>query len=144
MAQTKSAPQHILLVEDDVIVRLGIAEHLRDCGFVVLEASGSKEARVILLAGPPVDILLSDAQLAGADSGFALAQWIRRYRPNVKVLLTSTTSNKVETAGSLCSHRPRHEVKRLEANLRAMMSARARRKKPPAATATGAARRKIS
>src|SRR5262245_27185630 len=47
MAQTKTVHQNILLVEDDVIVRLCIAEHLRDCGFVVLEASGSKEARTI-------------------------------------------------------------------------------------------------
>ena len=143
MAQPKTHQQNILLVEDDVVLRLGIAGHLRGCGFLVLEASGSKEARHILQAGPRIDILMSDAQLAGADSGFALAQWVRRYRPNVKVLLTSSTANKVETAGSLCSHRPRHDVKRLEARLHEMMSQRARRK-PPASAAAGPAKRKSS
>ena len=60
----KTAHKVILLVEDDIIIRLGVADYLRGCGFVVLEASGSKEARTIIIAGPKFDILLSDAQLA--------------------------------------------------------------------------------
>jgi len=125
----------ILLVEDDVIIRLGVAEHLRACGFAVLEAAGAHEARTILVAGPPIDILLSDAQLAGPDTGFALAQWVRRHRPNVKVILVATTSHKIEAASSLCSHTPNRDGQSLETRIRTMMAERARRLRPPAATA---------
>lgn len=134
MPKSKTA-KTILLAEDDVIVRLGVADYLRSCGFTVVEAAGALEARAILTAGPSVDILFSDAQLAGEDSGFALAQWVRRYRPAIKVLLTASTANKIEVAGSLCTHTPHHEVHALEARIRAMLAERARRGRKPAASA---------
>jgi len=134
----------ILLVEDDVIIRLGLAEHLRECGFTVLEAAGAHEARTILVAGPSIDILLSDAQLAGPDTGFALAQWVRRHRPQVKVILVATTAHKVEAAGALCRHTPRHDANTLDARIRAMMAERARRMRPPAATAGTVRKRKAN
>lgn len=144
MPSAKSQPKTVLLAEEDVIVRLGLADYLRHCGFVVLEASGASEARTILLAGPKIDILLSDAQLAGPENGFALAAWLRRHRPSVKVLLTATTASKIEAAGSLCTHVPHHEVKGLEAHIRTMMSERARRSRRPASSAAPGRRRNTS
>lgn len=145
MPSTKSqTAKTVLLAEDDVIVRLAVAYYLRHCGFVVLEASGALEARSILLAGPKVDILLSDAQLAGAENGFALAAWLRRHRPDVKVLLTATTATKIEAARSLCTHTPHHEVKTLETRIRTMMAERARRSRRPASSAAPGRRRKTS
>lgn len=138
----KTAHKVILLVEDDIIIRLGVADYLRGCGFVVLEASGSKEARTIIIAGPKFDILLSDAQLAGDDSGFALAQWLRQHRAEVKVILAATTASKIEAAGSMCTHTPHHDPKQLEARIRTMMSERARRSRPPASSAVAPGRRR--
>lgn len=140
----KTTAKIVLLAEDDVIIRLGLAEYLRGCGFIVLEAAGALEARTILMAGPKIHILLSDAQLAGPESGFALAQWVRRHRPEVKVLLTATTANKIETAGSLCSHSPKHEVKNLETRVRTMMAERARRARKPASSAAPGRKRRTS
>lgn len=138
---SKTAQTVILFVEDDIIIRLNVADYLRQCGFAVIEASGSKEARTIIIAGLKFDVLLSDAQLAGEDSGFALAQWVRRHRPNVKVILTATTAAKIEAAGSFCTHSPRHDVQRLESRIRVMMSERARRTRPPASAASGRRRK---
>jgi len=142
MASPKTHSKVILLVEDDIIIRLGVADYLRGCGFSVIETSGAKEARVVLTAGPKIHILLSDAQLAGEDSGFALAQWVHKHRPDVKVLLTATTAAKIEAAGSLCSHSPQHDVQALESQIRAMMSERARRTRPPASSAVAPGRRR--
>lgn len=142
--KSKATAKTILLVDDDVVIRLAVAEFLRGCGFVVLEASGSKEARTILLAGPAIDILLSDAQLVGEDSGFALAQWVRRHRTAVKVLLTATTANKIESAASLCTHSPGYDAKSLQTRIRSMMSERARRARPAASTLAPATKRKTS
>jgi len=137
-----AAEMVILLVEDDIIIRLGVAEYLRGCGYQVLEASGSAEARTVIVAGPKFDILLSDAQLAGEHSGFALAQWVRKHRPGVKVMLTATTAAKIEAAGEFCSHSPRHDTKKLDTKIRAMMSERARRARPPASSAVAPGRRR--
>ena len=38
---------HVLVVEDDVMVRLGIASYLRDCGYVVEEAANGERAIAI-------------------------------------------------------------------------------------------------
>ncbi len=143
-SRAKTTAKIVLLAEEDVILRLGIAEHLRGCGFTVLEAAHALEARTILMAGPKIQILFSDAQLAGPESGFALAQWVRRHRPEVKVLLTATTANKIEAAGSLCTHTPNHDVKTLEARIRTMMAERARRARRPASSSAPGRRRKTS
>lgn len=145
MASTKPKADQkkvILLVEHDIIIRLGVAEYLRGCDYAVIEASGSKEARTVIVAGQKFDILLSDAQLAGEYSGFALAQWLRTHRPEVKIVLTATTAAKIEAAGSFCSHSPQHDTKHLETRIRTMMSERTRRARPPASSAVAPGRRR--
>ena len=86
-SKSQNSERTILLADEDVIVRLAIADYLRGCGLQVLEAASSQEAKAILQAGRRVDVLFSDAQLAGAESGFALAQWLRRNRPDVEIVL---------------------------------------------------------
>ncbi|ANP47656.1 response regulator [Candidatus Viadribacter manganicus] len=80
----------ILLVEADVLVRFAIGEHLRACSVTVIEAVNGDDAKAILLAGPEVDVLMSDTQLAGEGSGFVLAQWVRRHRPSIEAVLTGS------------------------------------------------------
>jgi DNA-binding response OmpR family regulator len=143
-SKTKQDKRAILLVEADVLIRLALSEHLRGCGFTVLEAAAAEEARAILLAGPAIDILFSDAELGAGESGFALAQWVRRHRPNVRVTLAATIAHKIEAAASLCTHSPRHDAATLEARLRAMLAERARRSRRPASSASPSRKRKLS
>lgn len=96
----------ILLADDEVIVRLGLARHLRGCGFDVIEASGAADAKIVLQRGPSIDILFADARLAGPDSGFALAQWTRRYRKHIEIILTGSLAHKSEAAAQLCGQGP--------------------------------------
>jgi CheY-like chemotaxis protein len=93
----------ILVAEDDVLVRIAIADYLRNCGFRVIEAAGGREARTVLEDGPTIHVLLADARLAGDDNGFALAQWARRHRPHMTVILSVSLDQKSEAAASLCS-----------------------------------------
>lgn len=94
----------ILVADDDVLTRIAIADHLRDCGYRVIEASGGLEAKTVLTHGPEIHILFADARLVGEDNGFALAQWARRNRPGVQVLLSTGLARKSEAAANLCSH----------------------------------------
>ena len=119
----------ILVVESDILLRHVLAESLRGCGFEVIEAASAIEARTMIQKGPAVHILLSDARLAGPEGGFALAQWARRYRPEMNIILTSTLANKSRAVSEICGQRRTASTDNL---VRDRMNAiRARRKGPP-------------
>ena len=44
-------PAVLLLVEDEVLIRLALADHLRECGFTVLEAASVDEAKAFFTEG---------------------------------------------------------------------------------------------
>jgi CheY-like chemotaxis protein len=98
-----TAPATVLVVEDEVLLRLVIAEYLRDCGYRVLEAADAGEA-VLVLEEPQfaVDVVFSDIDMPGAMDGFALAQWTRANRPGVEVILTGSVPRAVNAAAQLC------------------------------------------
>ena len=129
MPATKEKKHTVLLTEKDVIVRFAIAQHLRLCGWSVIEAASAREAMSIFMAGAKVDVLLCDAQLAEGASGFALAQWVRRNRRNVEIILTGGILPKAEAAEQLCSRRngkPVAHADRLADQIKAMMATRDR------------------
>lgn len=86
-------PATILVVEDEVLVRLMIARHLRDKGFRVIEAANSGEALDALESPEPIDLLFTDIMMPGVMNGIMLARWVRQNRPEVRVLLTSACSD---------------------------------------------------
>lgn len=99
--------QHcILLVEPDVLVRSPLAEYLRECGYLVVEATSAEEARTILgQSDIQVDAALIDARRL-AESSFALAGWLRNAHPRVKVILAGTVASAAREAGELCEDSP--------------------------------------
>jgi CheY-like chemotaxis protein len=48
LAKTE-VPETILVVEDDVLVRMPISQYLRDCGYKIIEAANADEAMTVLL-----------------------------------------------------------------------------------------------
>ena len=68
----------ILVIEDEVLVRMAIVEDLRDAGYTVIEASTAHEA-LELLRSNSVDVRLvfSDVLMPGTMDGVALAHTIR-------------------------------------------------------------------
>jgi CheY-like chemotaxis protein len=88
--QQSDRPLHtVLVVEDETMVRLPIAEYLRDCGYKVLEAGNAREAIAAMDAEEPVNLVFTDVRMPGKMDGFALAEWFRSHHPDVPVLLTS-------------------------------------------------------
>jgi two-component system, response regulator PdtaR len=79
----------VLVVEDEVIVRMLIAEALREAGCSVIEAASADEAVRVLKATAAPDVLITDVKLPGAIDGFELAASIRRAQPRMKVIVTS-------------------------------------------------------
>lgn len=128
-AQVCEAGATILVAEDDVLVRIAIAEYLRGCGFRVIEAAGGLEAKTVLQHGPDIHVLFADARLAGDDSGFALAQWVRRHRPRMTVILSAGLTRKSEAAAQLCNDRqsPAPPASHLRDRIEAMNTRHGRR-----------------
>jgi CheY-like chemotaxis protein len=79
----------VLVVEDEIMVRMPIAEHLRDCGYNVLEAGDAGEAIAAVDSEGPVSLVFSDIRMPGKMDGVGLAEWFRSHYPEVPVLLTS-------------------------------------------------------
>lgn len=102
----------VMVVEPDVLVRMTIADYLRECGYRVVEAITGEEALRILGAGVEVDTILSAVKLHGAIDGFALAQRIRGDFAGIDVILTTGIAMTAKKAGELCDQgtrrRPYH------------------------------------
>lgn len=79
----------VLLVEDEPLIRLFIAELLEDAGFRVVEAANAAEALVILEAGLPVNVLLTDVDMPVGCNGFELAHKVHAYWPEAEILIMS-------------------------------------------------------
>jgi CheY-like chemotaxis protein len=88
---TGAEPQRpsVLIVEDDVLLRLVTAEDLRAAGYGVIEASNADEAMTILDSGVPIDLVLTDIRMPGSMDGLALAAFIRQRWPELKILVAS-------------------------------------------------------
>ena len=97
----------VLVLDDDVLVRMPICEYLRDCGYRVLEAASADEA-AILLQKPDIqiDVILSDVEMRGKMNGFGFAQWARSVRPGVDIVLAGTPERAAHAAGDLCAQGP--------------------------------------
>jgi CheY-like chemotaxis protein len=79
----------VLVVEDEIMVRMPIAEYLRDLGYNVLEAGDATEAIAAMDAEDQVSLVFSDVRMPGKMDGFGLAEWFQMHYPSVPVLLTS-------------------------------------------------------
>jgi DNA-binding response OmpR family regulator len=77
----------VLLVEDDPMVRLTLADFFEAAGCDFLEASNAEDAMTILGdPSQPIDILVTDLNLGPGDNGLALAIKARQRRPELQVV----------------------------------------------------------
>jgi CheY-like chemotaxis protein len=88
----------ILIVEDEFLIRLTLAEALRDEGYEVLEAE-SGEAALAALEQGEVMVLLTDLQLGGGMNGRMLAETARARSPDLPVIYMSGRPDELSWAG---------------------------------------------
>jgi DNA-binding NtrC family response regulator len=94
----------VLLAEDEVLIRLGIADYLRSCGCVVHEAHDLAEAKAVLLAGMPIDVVFTDMNMPNSTDGLQLGQWLFDHYPAVAVIVTSGIAQTMQSAAALCAN----------------------------------------
>jgi two-component system, response regulator PdtaR len=79
----------VMIVEDEVLVRIPIAEALRAVGLVVIEASNADEAWSFLLSGQAVDLIFSDIQMPGSMDCLELTRRVQERFGHIIIVLTS-------------------------------------------------------
>lgn len=89
----------VLVVEDEVLIRLMVADALRAQGITVIEASNADEALRVLQSALPIQLLLTDIHMPSALDGLALAHAARATRPDLKLVVVSSQPAANEVSG---------------------------------------------
>jgi CheY-like chemotaxis protein len=79
----------ILVVEDEVIIRMGAVQMLEDAGFEVVEASNAHEAVGLLENRNDIRAVFTDINMPGTLDGLRLARMIRDRWPPIHLVVTS-------------------------------------------------------
>jgi PAS domain S-box-containing protein len=88
--------QVVLTVDDEVTVRMLVAEVLEERGYTSIEAADGLSGLRILESDRRIDLLITDVGLPGGISGWQLADAARILRPGLKVLfITGYAENAV-------------------------------------------------
>ena len=79
----------VLLVEDEVLVRLVACDGLEAAGFTVVEANDAQEALDVLASRSDIGVLFTDVNMPGALDGLDLAELVHLRWPHIKLVVTS-------------------------------------------------------
>lgn len=79
----------LLVVEDEIFIRMFVCDVLRDAGYDVIEAVNGDEALDILKSGLHIDLVLSDVRMPGSTDGLALLAFVQKNVADLPVILTS-------------------------------------------------------
>jgi CheY-like chemotaxis protein len=113
VAESAKRKDIVLVVEDDVLVRMNTADVIRDLGFSVLEAVDADQAIALLESNPAITVLFTDIQMPGSMDGLRLAAVVRDRWPPVALLITSGKLSPPTAdmpAGAHFIHKPYHPL----------------------------------
>jgi two-component system, response regulator PdtaR len=79
----------VLVVEDETLIRLWVADLLEENGFSVVEAPNADSALRVLESRPEVKLLCTDVQMPGSLNGRELAREVHARRPHIRLVITS-------------------------------------------------------
>lgn len=86
---TEFPQKTVLVVEDEILIRIDTAESLRDAGFEVVEAEDGVEALAVMDRRNDVDLIFTDINMPGAIDGLELARRVRKRNPQIGLIVTS-------------------------------------------------------
>jgi CheY-like chemotaxis protein len=83
----------ILVIEDEPLIRMTVADDLRDAGFEVLEASNADEALLLFEQQSSIHAIFTDIDMPGVLDGLKLAWVVKERWPTVEIVITSGHRN---------------------------------------------------
>lgn len=95
MADLDIPHRSILVVDDEPLIRLNLADFFEDEGYEVHEAGSADAAIDVLAQNPTIRIVLTDVQMPGSMNGVKLAHYIhKRYPPTLLVVASGAVKLK--------------------------------------------------
>ena len=79
----------VLVVEDEALILMDIADQLEDEGFQVYQAANADLAIALLVTHVDIRLVFTDIDMPGSMDGLMLAAAVRRRWPPVKIIVTS-------------------------------------------------------
>jgi two-component sensor histidine kinase/FixJ family two-component response regulator len=134
-AEPVPPPANVLVVEDEMVLRMRAVDIVEDAGFTAIEAINADQAISILESRSDVSLLFTDIQMPGTMDGLKLAHAVHHRWPAIKIILVSgqvNPSNAEKPAESRFFGKPL-EVKRMITELQDMVGSGALQIIPDAA-----------
>jgi CheY-like chemotaxis protein len=82
-------PATILVVEDEMMIRMNTVEMVEDAGYASLEAADADGAVAMLESRSDIALIVTDIQMPGSMDGVELAQAVHRRWPSIKIIVVS-------------------------------------------------------
>lgn len=79
----------VLVVEDEILVRMTAVALAENCGFAVHDAADAEQAISTLESCPDIRIVLTDIQMGGRMNGLELAAYAHHRWPMLKFVIAS-------------------------------------------------------
>ena len=89
MSERVAALQVVLVVEDDMLLRMRAVAMVEDAGFQSVEAVDACEAVTILEGRSDIALLFTDIQMPGVMDGLALAHAVHARWPAIAIIIVS-------------------------------------------------------
>src|SRR6202451_2359407 len=84
-----AVPPKVLVVEDEMMLRMRAVEIVEDAGFTPIEAVNADAALAILESRSDIELLFTDIQMPGSMDGLKLAKAVHERWPLIKIILVS-------------------------------------------------------
>jgi two-component sensor histidine kinase/ActR/RegA family two-component response regulator len=113
----------VLVVEDEMVLRMRAVDIVEDAGFTPLEAVNADDALALLESRSDIELLFTDIQMPGTMNGLKLAHAVHERWPLIKIILVSgqVTLNSEERPTDSRFFRKPVEVQQMIAELQAMI-----------------------
>ena len=89
VASESSVLRAVLVVEDEMMLRMRAVDMVEDAGFTAVEAINADDALAILETRSDIELLFTDIQMPGTMDGLKLAYAVHKRWPLIKIILVS-------------------------------------------------------
>ncbi|UXS05473.1 response regulator (plasmid) [Agrobacterium tumefaciens] len=117
-------PMTVLIVEDDALIRMDVADYLASEQINPVEAVNADEALAILQKRDDIQIVFTDVNMPGAMDGIELARLVRERWPALGIIVASGMVRPQRSTlpdDARFFEKP-YDLERLSASMRAMVS----------------------
>jgi two-component sensor histidine kinase/DNA-binding NarL/FixJ family response regulator len=113
----------VLVVEDELLLRMRAVDIVEDAGFTPLEAVNADDALALLESRSDINLLFTDIQMPGTMNGLKLAHAVHERWPSIKIILVSgqVTPNEADRPANSRFFEKPVEVQKMIAELQDMI-----------------------